>query len=234
MKHRLSIPNLVLLVGCLTGCGGGDSPPTVEEGAVLASPQTPEQALANVQAALGRADRDGLRAQWDVDEADQPRVDAMVALLIESRRFRETMVEKFGRQGWDEFNDAEGARLTLDTPLTATRPAGWSIKTTVDGGSATATVGGRSVTLVRRDGVWRVRAVSLLPPTPGERVAVQEKLLRALSDIVTDGDLSIGEADVTPQTLDRTMGRRFLAAMEEAKAGQTDVPPVIDGVKPPS
>ena len=213
----------VLLLLVPAGCGDGDATPPVNEEALVVSPQTPGQALANLQTAVRRGEVTAVMDQLEVDESDEGRAAAMVRLVLASRQFRDLLIEKFGEQGWEQFNDREGAWLSLDTPLLAADPTSIEVEQDDEAATATATVDGRPIALVLRDGVWRVRVSSLLPPSPGDRRTVQEELYRALEASVTDGGLAIeGETGVTPQSLDRRMGRQFLAAIQEAQPVEVD------------
>jgi len=191
-----------------------------EEGAMGGPAQvkratTPEQTFKNMQAALLAGDKVAFVECFDVSGREADMLGAIAEFVGVSIRFEQAMKKAYGEdalrssqrseplEAWKKSSSLEGAKITIE------------------GDTATVTKAGEATPLhlVRREGVWRIRAGEFLGGAQapgGQDLDAAVKMLSAMTKALKSVMTRIGEPGYSAEKINREVGAAMMAAMLEA------------------
>ena len=175
---------------------------------------SPEAVAGQFVAALKKPDRKA----YDAAVESSGLADVLFDFAIAAEAFKTKMLKAYGEEGWRNFQDSEGARITLrynDANLE-------QLKFAIDGDVATATLpeGGGSLLMTRKDGRWKVDLEKSIEADAKEGDMNAKSLTEAFKGMVKtirEYEGKIGEGTTVDQ-LDKDMGAAFFAALLSAGA----------------
>ena len=223
IRNRRTPLLLLLLLLAACGSGGGDLT------GAIAPATTPEIAVRNLALATRDGGRDAYLGGLVTTPEQMDCLEGAYDVMEEIRRLRAAATAEWGEAGWKTLSEEPGAEWTIyylkDEDLAR-------LEVDVRGDRATATIPGQEgpLTLLLRDGVWKIDASAGAPTgdlvgaeRPGER-------LREMARVLREARARIGEAGLTAEDLDREIaGNLFSGLGPENRYVTTTRPLVIVG-----
>jgi hypothetical protein len=143
--------------------------------------------------------------------------DSLFEFAVAAERFKKKMIEAQGEVGWRNFQDSEGARITLAYHDLIME----QIKFETDGDTAKGRTpeGDEALHMVRKNGRWHFdleASYSADPTNAGMTAQSFSEALGKMAKIIREYETKIG--DTTVDELDKEMGEAFFAALLSAGA----------------
>jgi hypothetical protein len=182
-----------------------------------AQADSPEAAVKQWFAALKKNDR---RA-YDSVVVSSGLANNLFDFAVAAESFKAKMIKAYGEVGWRNFQDAEGARITLAYHDMNVE----QLKFDVEGDTAKGSLadGEKLLHMIRKKGRWQVdletsfdselKKGGMTAKSFGEAMGKMVKIIR-------DNESKIG-GDITVDQLDKEMGAAFFAALAAAGAEPT-------------
>jgi hypothetical protein len=164
---------------------------------------TPKEACRTANKALLRLDEDTLLGCVIGTEQELAAVRAFVRFARAGQEFREAFVEEYGARAWEEFQDSEGAQITLTfegDPAEVDRKIA-AAEFDVQGDICTCRYQGEAIKLTRKKGKWYFQARDIVPVD----VSKTEQLM-AIAGVIRKHKARIGKPSVAAEQLDQEMG----------------------------
>jgi len=182
---RIALSITLLLVAC------SDKP----------QPNTPRESVRAFGAALAEFDYEAIRPHVVGDDLDLEFLRAFFEHGNTAFELKAKIIEAYGEEGWEQFNDNEGTRLSLVRNRNLDRFDG--VRYEFDGDRAIGTMPNESqkLHLERKNGRWSVRLRETMG-LPEDELRRQIVELRADTAAFRAALARVGKDGVTPDVLD--------------------------------
>jgi hypothetical protein len=195
----------VLLTACLlpglTGCGG--------KAKTAASQATPAAAARRWATCMLEFDKSGYMECLTGSKAELTAAEAFMDYLCALKDFKDAVIKAYGERGWRAFEQAGGAKLSLE--LADNRQQLAKAQWKVSGDSAEGRLPGESqvLHLTRKSGRWHIHAKDILTGGAGDLEKFASTWSR-LGGLLREKKRRIGKAGVTAESLDKELGAEML------------------------
>ena len=208
--RRTVVLALTVLVcaGLAAGCKKGTETGAPE----IKRATTPQQTLENMQAALLKGDSEAFAGCFDASGDEAKALGAFADFMCTAAEFGQAMEKAYGEEALGEGPlGGAGAELMDKSWLEG-------VEITEEGDTATATAEGQDtpLTLVKKDGVWKIQMEGLM----GEGDAMQPgdaekavKMFGAMAQAMKSSMKNIGKEGYTAEKINQELGMAMMAAM---------------------
>lgn len=210
LMRRFSLfPALMVITSFLGSNSLGNAALAEEQGA-----ETPDAAARQFVEALKERDRKAYAAVM----LPGALADNVFEFAVAAERFKEKMIKAYGEVGWKNFQDSEGARITL--AYNEMNLDDLEFKTEGDRATGSLPEDGEVLHVARKEGRWFIDLDATFDANGKEGGMTAKsfgKALAGMTEAIRDGEKKIGEGTTVDQ-LDKEMGAAFLATLVSAGA----------------
>jgi hypothetical protein len=195
----------------------------------LGSPQdtsqkvnTPQGILENMRSALLGGDKQAFVDCFDAQGKQEEMIGAFYEFSVVASQYDKAMRKAYGDEA---VNQATGGR-SQSAPF---QDEDWlkDITLQIDGDTATAVMDGQpeGLRLVKRDGLWKISADSMLGDTGAtdENIDQLIQMFQIMGGVITEVSQKIGQTDYTAEKINQELSQAMMMAMMQA-AGAPEAP----------
>ena len=179
---------------------------------------SPKAAVERFVEGVAEGDRAKISSAILAKPEEQQYIDAVLDFAAAGQEFRKKMLDAYGEDGWQQFQDAQHARLTLNVKADKSTLDQMTIETQGDD-AATATYEGETIKLTRKDGRWYIDAGQMLNTDPGQDPAKTAAVMGKMAAVVRKHMADIGKPGMTAETIDQNMGPEIVSVLMAAEEG---------------
>jgi hypothetical protein len=201
----------ILLFTTLLVCGCGGDAATQPKPAT--TPASPREALIQVAEATHAGNEARVLAAVEASETQAEFLRVVTQYVAAVTQFRDTFVEAYGQQAWNDFQDDNkapedgNAKFTLSDPQ---KEIAKIRKLSVDdrGDEAfcqSVDEPGETVRIIKVENGWRVDAGSICPQEEEMQKTVRQ--FRPMAEIIREYQKAIGRPGINPDDIDAELGR---------------------------
>jgi len=210
-----SIVKILTFVGCallVAGCGdkGGGTSAKAPRKAT-----EPRGALENMQLTILAGDKKAFVDCFEAAEKEKYLLGAFCEYVIAMSQFDQAMRKAYGEEGIKETTRGRDPAMNFNSENWLNEV---SIKVEGDKASIVTKGGGETWQLVRKDGLWKIRAENMLglrKDTSDENIEQATKMYQAMAKAVNDVKQKIGQPGYTAEKVNK----EFVWAMVKASGG---------------
>ena len=226
MKTKIFI-NLSIIALIITGCGSDD--PAAENPTTVAySQDTPKESLKTFFESFADGDREKFRAVTTGADSVVNIMGNMVDFAAEMKAFEKAAIDEYGENAWQEINQSGVANsMAPDAEFKKMLENVDAAEITIDGDNASCTVPDEDpFNLIKKDGKWFIDLDQLFgTETDTQELSGMSELMPQMVNAVTEVRQTIGQPNVTPQTLNEEMSKRMMTIIMSGMQNMTMPPP---------